>query len=146
MHRAGHPRSGGGIGSGPAMSTSDSNFLHRAINAKLASLLDQLPAKPSWYGRWQRLSPESTEEERLTVYQAFRDSGVLPDDAGFYLVAWQVDALAEYYAETALRDLDERLSAIEREHGLEKDEISEPGEVPPEYEAVLRQYHDAWDA
>ncbi len=128
------------------MSTSERDFLHAAINAKLASLLDQLSAKPSWCGRWQRLSPESSDQERLTVYQAIRDSGVLPADAGFYLVAWQLDALAEHGVETALRGLDDRLSTIMRKHGLKDDEIWEPGEAPPEYEAVLRQYNDAWDA
>jgi len=115
------------------------------INGKLTSLFDQLADKPSWYGRWHRLSLESTEEERLTVYQAVRDSGILPEDAGFYLVSWQVDALAEHVAETTLRDLDERLSAIERKHRLEEDEVWEPDEAPPEYQAALRQYHDAWD-
>jgi hypothetical protein len=127
------------------MSTGKNYFPLAAINAKLTSLLDQLADKPSWYGRWHRLSLESTEEERLTVYQAIRDSGILPEDASFYLVSWQVDALAEHAAETTLRDLDERLSAIEREHGLEEDEIWEPDEAPPEYQAVLRQYNDAWD-
>jgi hypothetical protein len=127
------------------MSNRDSSFLHASIDAKLAGLLDALPARPSWYERWRHLRPDSSEEERLAVYQAIRDSGVLPEDAGLYLVSWQVDAFASQHAELALHHLDERLRAIEAAHGLEEDDFWEPGEAPAEYEAVLRQYERAWD-
>jgi hypothetical protein len=127
------------------MSLDDSESPHTAIDAKLAGVLDSLPARPGWYERWRRLGPESTDEERLAVFQAIRDSGVIPDDAGFYLVTWQVDAIADRHADTALGHLKARLQAIEAAHGLEEGEIWEPDEAPEEYREVLEKYHRGWD-
>ena len=128
-----------------AMSTRDDDPLHAAIDARLASLVANCPTPPAWAGPWRRLGPESSDEERLAVYRAIRSSGSLPEDAGLYLVSWQIDALAGRHAEQALHHLDDQLEAIERAHGLDEGEAWEPGEAPPEYAAVLRRYHDAWD-
>ena len=127
------------------MNIRDNDPLHAAIDARLAGLVANCPTPPAWAGPWLRLGPESTDEERLAVYRAIRSSGSLPEDAGFYLVSWQIDALAGRHAEQALRHLDDRLEALERAHGLDEGEAWEPGEAPPEYAAALRRYHDAWD-
>jgi hypothetical protein len=92
------------------------------------------------------LRPESTEEERLAVYRAVRDAGSLPEDAGFFLVAWQIDAITLGRADQALRGYEDRLEAIRWAHGLGDDEYWPTGEEPAEYAAVQRQMHDAWDA
>jgi hypothetical protein len=84
---------------------------------------------PGWHDAWTELGPESTEEERLRVYQAVRDSGCLPLDAGFYMVSWQIDAMASQDAEISLCHLDERMRAIEEAHGLEEDEFWPPGKA-----------------
>jgi hypothetical protein len=47
------------------------------VDAKLKSIAEAAPQKPAWYAAWSRLGPESTEEERLAVYLAVRESGVL---------------------------------------------------------------------
>ena len=127
------------------MNLRDNDPLHAAIDARLAGLVANGPTPPAWAGPWRRLGPESTDEERLAVYRAIRSSGSLPEDAGFYLVSWQVDALASRHAEQALHHLDDQLEALERAHGLDEGEAWEPGEAPPEYAAALRRYHDAWD-
>ena len=44
------------------------------------------------------MSPDTTEEDRLAVYQAIRRAGSLPPEAGFYLVAWQADAIWLWFA------------------------------------------------
>ncbi len=90
------------------MNTADNDPLHAAINAGLAKVVKVLAAQPAWYQDWMHLGPESTEERRLAVYQAVRDSGCLPPEAGFYLVCWQIDAMASQEAETSLRHLDDR--------------------------------------
>jgi hypothetical protein len=123
-----------------------SNSPYATIDAKLAGLIDTLPARPGWYERWRRLGAESADLERLAVYQTIRDSGVVPEDAGFYLVSRELDVIAEQHAETALAHLEDRLRAIEAAHGLEEDIVWEPGEAPAEYEEVLRHYDQAWDA
>jgi hypothetical protein len=127
------------------MDPSDSGSRYVAIDAKLESLIAGLPAPPSWTEAWHKLRPESTAGQRLAVYQAIRDSGVLPADAGFYLVAWEIDTITDHRAETALSHLDDRLRAIEAAHGLEEDEFWEPGEAPAEYRDALERYDQAWD-
>jgi hypothetical protein len=127
------------------MSTRDNDPLHAAIDARLASLVANRATPPAWAGPWRRLGTESSDEERLAVYRAIRSSGSLPEDAGLYLVSWQVDALARRHAEQALRHLDDQLEALERAHELDEGEAWGPGEAPPEYAAALRRYHDAWD-
>jgi len=116
-----------------------------AIQAKLTNLAEGLPEPPAWYEQWRQLKSESTNEERLRVYQAIRDAGVLPADAGFYLVAWHIDAMSSLAAERELRHLDERMLAIEQEHGLAEDEIWLPEEAPAEYEQLRQQYQAARD-
>jgi hypothetical protein len=48
------------------------------------------------------LGPQSSDDERLAVYRTIRSSGSLPEDAGLYLVSWQIDALASRHAEQAI--------------------------------------------
>ena len=127
------------------MSTQDNDPLHIAINAKLASAVADMASPPAWYQAWQALRPASTEEQRLQAYQAIRDSGVLPPEAGFYLVAWQIDAMTSLLAEEALRDLDEKLSAIQAAYALEEGDFWPADEAPEEYEQLHRQYMRAWD-
>jgi hypothetical protein len=127
------------------MNARDSDPLHAAINARLAGLIAASPTPPAWHEPWQRLGPESSDEQRLAVYRAIRSSGSLPEEAGFYLVSWQIDAMASRHAEIALRPLDDQLSDIEREHGLDEGQMWEPGEAPAEYEEVLSRYRHAWD-
>src|SRR5262245_5711638 len=128
------------------MDADHSDLLHTAIDATLTGLVEKLPTRPAWYDRWRGLGPDPSDEERLSVYQEIRNSGVLPEDAGFYLIAWQVDAIASTHAETALRHLDDRLEAIEATHTLVDDEAWESGEATAEHELVLEEYHQAWAA
>jgi len=125
------------------MSGQDDDFPD--ITATLASIVEASSTLPPWYDAWARLRPESTEEDRLAVYQAIRDSGYLSDEEGFYLVSSQIEDMADIEATKQLRDLDDRIKAIEREYGLLEDGSWPNAEVPPEYEELSRRYQDAWD-
>ena len=127
------------------MNPNDNDPLHAAINAKLAVIVETSPTTPAWHDAWMRLGPGSTEEERLAVYQAIRDSGYLPPDAGFHLVSWQIDAMASLEAETSLRGLDDRMKAMKKACELETGEPWPPDDLSPEYEDLLKQYHAAWE-
>jgi hypothetical protein len=129
----------------PTMNTLDNDPLHAAINAQLTSIVASMATRPAWYDAWLALGPESTEQQRLDVYQAIRDSGVLPPEAGFYLVSWQIDAMTSQLAEETLRPMDDELAAIQVAHGLGEDEFWRPGEAPEEYEQLRLKYQDAWD-
>ena len=94
------------------MNTRDNDPLHAPINAKLAAIVAASERKPPWHDDWMQLGPETTESERLRVYQTIRDAGDLPDDAGFYLVSWQIDSMTSLLAEEVLQDLDDQMSTI----------------------------------
>jgi len=125
--------------------TRDSDPFLASINGKLAQLGAASPSPP-WCAAWKHLGPESTQEERLAVYKSIRDSRSLPDEAGFYLVSWQIDLITLDHSEEALREQEDRLEAIQKQHGLDEDESWPLGEGPPEYEEAQQQLHDAWDA
>src|SRR5712692_4215496 len=105
----------------------DTDPLHAAIHAKLAEIVAAASPPPPWYAAWARLGPAPSEEERLAVYRAVRDAGSVPEEAGFYLVSWQMDALILADADAALSEYDDRLDAIRQAHGLEADEAWPPG-------------------
>ena len=76
------------------MSTKDRERLHAVIDARLSGIAMSLREPPPWNEPWLRLGPESTWEERLLVCQAVRDSGSIPDEAGYFLVSWIIEDLA----------------------------------------------------
>jgi len=127
------------------MNTRDNDPLHAAINEKLSAIVAASPSKPPWHDDWMQLGPETPESERLRVYQAIRAAGDLPEDAGFYLVSWQIDAMTSLAAEEVLQDLDEQMAAILRQYGLEEEDFWDDEDVPPEYEQLRLRQQDAWD-
>jgi hypothetical protein len=116
------------------------------IDTRLERLAESSDAVPCWYDGWQRLHAGSSDEERLRVYQAIRDARSLPEEAEFYLIASQIDAIVSRRAEATLKTLADDMTAIERAHGLSTDEMWLPGEAPAEYERVRLEYQRAYDS
>jgi hypothetical protein len=123
----------------------DNSPLHAAINAKLAEVAKSSPSIPPWHEAWLELGPQSSPEDRLKVYQAIRDADSVPEEAGFFLVAWQIDAIACECAETELREMEDRLHELEAEHESEAVVESSAGQSPSEYTKFLEKYYAAWD-
>jgi len=123
------------------MDNNENDPWHAAINAKLAEIAAASSPTPAWHEAWSLLGPES-----LAVYRAIRDAGSVPEDAGFFLVSWQIDAITLLDAEDALRPYEERLEVLRKKHGLDEDEPPSSGEGPPDYEEAQDQLYDAWDA
>src|SRR4051812_14405672 len=80
----------------------DYHPLHAGIKAKLAEIAAASPTPLPWYEAWTRLGPESADQERLAVYRAVRDAGSIPEEAGFFLVAWMLDVLTDERSEEGL--------------------------------------------
>ena len=129
----------------PARSAPDNDPFHAAINAKLSDIVASATTPPDWYEAWQSLGPDASEEQRLKVYQAIRDADVLPAEAGFYLVSWQIDAMTSLLAEVTLHEMDEELSAIQEAYGLQEGGFWPPDEAPEEYTELHGRYMQAWD-
>jgi hypothetical protein len=119
--------------------------LYTAINAKIAEIAAASPTRPSWYEAWTCLGPDSSDQERLAIYRAVRDAKSVPEEAGFFLVAWMLDLLTDERAEEGLREAEERLEAIRQKYGLEDDVSTDSDGVPEEYREAMQQAHDAWD-
>jgi hypothetical protein len=98
------------------MAARDDDLLHAAITAKLAAIAAASATPPPWQAAFDRLGPDSSEEERLAVYRAVRDVGSVRDEAGFYLVSWQIDALTLRHTDEALRELEDRLEGSRQRH------------------------------
>lgn len=100
---------------------------------------------PSWLDEVRHLEADSTAEQRLAVYQAVRDSGWLTEDEGLYLVASQVEEMADGEAATNLRDLNNRIEAIEKEAGIKEGQPWPDDWAADEYDELSRRYQEAWD-
>ena len=119
--------------------------LHARIDEKLRNVAESFSTTPGWYEQWRQLGPESTTEERLKVHQAIRDADGVAEEAGFFLVSWQIDEIASANPSAAMCSLEDRLEAVKRRHGLGEGDRWPPGEAPPEYESLRQQYHRVWD-
>jgi len=117
-----------------------------AIDDKLAEIAASSPTPPSWYEACSRSNPRTTDAERLAIYRAVREAGSVPDEAGFFLVAWLLDVMTDARAEEGLRESEDRLKAIRQQYGLEEDVPVDADGVPDEYWEAMQQSHDAWDA
>src|ERR1700682_5993661 len=90
------------------MNTAPTPLPDDRIQIKLKEIALRLPALPPWYDALSRLSPASTDEERW----AARDGGVLPPDAGFYLVADQIDELVSRLPQPKLLEFEDQMQAV----------------------------------
>jgi hypothetical protein len=115
------------------------------LKAKLEAIARALPALPAWHAALARISAPSSHEDRLAVYQAVRGSGNLPTDAGFFLVAGEIDDLVSSLPQPKLQEFEVTMQAIMEAHGLEEDDFWEKGEAPAEYLEAHRQYMEVWN-
>lgn len=83
-------------------------FSYAQIDTLLLAVAHELPRRPDWYTDVARLSRSATAETRLPVYQAVRDDGCLPEDAGFFLVSYATEDLALATARRIERDCESR--------------------------------------
>lgn len=115
------------------------------FDAKLRELAAQSPQHGGWIEAIESLPPAASDERRLAAYQAVRNAGCLPDDAGLFLVAYMVEQIASRAADARLRKVERRMEQLERKHGLREGEYWNEGEGPAEYEAARKRQQQIWD-
>ncbi|WP_224371929.1 hypothetical protein [Hyalangium versicolor] len=93
------------------------------------------------------LDGDALDAQLLVTFREARDTGAVPADAGFFLVAHILLAMAdEAIPEDAkVRTLGHELEVMERDYGLPEEKSWAPGEAPEEWEALSRQYEMACD-
>jgi hypothetical protein len=126
------------------MTTPGYDALIEVIDTKLRAVAGEMEPHPDWHNALERLTPTSTNEERLAVYQAIRRAGALPDEASFFLVSGLIGDIAAPDADDKLRDYTESLQAITEQYRLSFGGIWPPGSSPAGYDELRRQYFDAW--
>lgn len=72
------------------------------IIAKIQSLTEQIRHGEPWFQQLKRLEYQTVisherpnKEERVVVYQAVREAGVIPEEAAFFLIAYTLEWIAE---------------------------------------------------
>jgi uncharacterized protein (DUF885 family) len=97
--------------------------------------------------RLTELEENALDAQLLVTFREARDNGTVPPDAGFFLVAHILLAMAdEALAEDPLvLELERELEKMERDYGLLEEQDWTPGEAPEEWEALSRQCDIACD-
>jgi hypothetical protein len=118
-----------------------------AILERLRNLAEGEMIAPSWLGRVNDLlhriktpGPAPRKDERLAVYQAVRESGLVPPEASFYLIAYTIEWIAQ---DLAAAEFDRKArDATQRKdrEGLERLGRSDPAEAVRITAAVFRSY------
>ncbi|MDY7226281.1 hypothetical protein [Hyalangium rubrum] len=93
------------------------------------------------------MDDNALDAQLLVTFREARDNGTVPADAGFFLVAHILLAMAdEAIAEDAqVLELGRELEKMEQDYGLLEDAAWGSGEAPEEWEALCRQYDIACD-
>jgi hypothetical protein len=107
-------------------------------------------AEPEWGVLAQRLADlgeEALDAQLLVTFRSARDTGLVPPDAGFFLVAHILSAMADEALgdDPRVRELAWELEEMERFYGLVPGVSWEPGEAPEEWEALRTAYEVACD-
>ena len=117
---------------------------YAAVDARLKAVVEASPTAEPWHDAWMRLDPDSTEEDRLVVYQGIRQAGSIPEVASFWLVSHIIDNIATRDADEALGGYESRLRAIEEAHRFEDGGVWPHGAAPEGYAELREQYYQAW--
>ena len=99
------------------------------IDIKLAEVVAAAAAPPAWKEAWEHSTrgrkglihkgnQEASPEERLAVWKAIRDSGVIPGDAGFFLVAQEIAFMTDLRIGEILDEVDTAGDELGEQHGL----------------------------
>lgn len=93
------------------------------------------------------LDEDALDAQLLVTFREARDTGTVPPDAGFFLVAHILLAMADeaLVEDPRVRELGQELERMERDYGLPEDECWAPGEAPEEWEALSVEYEAACD-
>lgn len=85
------------------------------------------------------------DQSRLAFFKELRSLDVLPEEATFFLIEWEVVLIYEprYERDREVRKLLNAMWDIENQHGM--DEGWAPGEGPKKYQVLCRKYEDRKD-
>jgi hypothetical protein len=118
-----------------------SNNPYAQIDAVLRKIAHELPRLPDWAEAVGKLSANSSDDERLAVYQAVRDDGCLQEDEGEYLICFTIDEMMTRSAASDLAPIDERATQLDAACAQGKITTDKP---PPDPDSVEGRFAEAW--
>lgn len=96
-----------------------------------------------------KLDADMPMEDRIKIYQHLRGAGAIPEDAGFFLVAWAVETVAEERVDELYhKQYAARFEHLAEEHGLDAEMLAvmDKEELPEEFRALEMELAKAIDA
>ena len=116
-------------GQGPVVEPLIVDNRYDAIDRTLERVVSDCSSLPEWHDAWVRsrrglvtsaFDPDemASPEERLAVWKRVRDSGLLPEGAGLYLLAAHVGYLTEIRVAELMDQIDDEVDDIWERHGL----------------------------
>lgn len=99
-----------------------------------------------WESLVERLDDALPADERIGIYQQLRTEGALPDDAGFFLVAWGIEEAARERAEHIYQQqYQSRFAQLRAKYHLDPAVMVDPDDasMPDEYEALTLEFNQA---
>lgn len=103
-------------------------------------------AGTTWESLVDRLDEALPVDERIGIYQQLRTGGALPDDAGFFLVAWGIEEAARERAEHVYhQQYQTRFKHLTAKYHLDPTLFTGPddAQMPEEYEALALEFNQA---
>jgi hypothetical protein len=104
-------------------------------------------AGASWTEEFDRQARSPNPVERLAVYNAIRALACLPSEAGFYLVGYTIEQIADEQIEQSivvgpLKAISDRMDVLKRARGLEVDQDWPTGGEPDDWLALLTAFQE----
>ncbi len=103
----------------------------------------------SYEAKAAALHEETPLDERVRVYQYLRGAGAIPESAGFFLVSWAIESIAEERVDDLYnRQFADRFARLIDEHGLDEELLAvlSKEELPEDYRALELELANAIDA
>ncbi|HQU44370.1 MAG TPA: hypothetical protein PK867_16235 [Pirellulales bacterium] len=116
---------------------------YEPIDAVLRTAGRELPRLPDWWPRFLELSQNSSDEERLAVYQAVRDDGCLHEDVGSFLVCFMIDERIMRASGGDGPPIDERATQLDAAYEQGKIARDKP---PPDADSIEGRLAEAMQA
>ena len=116
---------------------------YEQIDAVLRTLGRELPRLPEWWQQFLELSADSSDEQRLAVYQAVRDDGCLREEEGEFLVCFTVDEKITRSAGGDGPPIDERATQLDAACEQGKISLDKP---PPDRDSIEGRVAEALHA
>lgn len=114
------------------------------ILAKLQAMAETMSDRPPWCDKCMKLNAESTDEERLAVYQSVRRSGCFSEDVAIFLMSSIVGYFVVRDRNKELFEYEDQLRVIEDRYHFRRNSDCPSGAVSEGYPELWQRFQELW--